>query len=290
MGYQVTIFDNLYRGRFEYVEDLVASGKASFVKGDIRDVDLVRETMKGGTYVFHEAAVCINYSMAQPEESMDINIRGTYNVFKAALDAGVKKLIFSSSASVYGNPVYLPMGEDHPLNPITPYCISKIADEYLLKMFSAKGLKYITLRNFNVYGLRQSVDAYYTSVILSFVKKIMNHEQPVILGDGSQSMDFINVYDVVKANILAMESDVENEVFNVGYGEHTSVKVLAETIIELFHEDIKPLYRGETNVIVQRRQADISKIRRMLGFNPEIKLKNGLDDIVSDIIARPNYY
>jgi UDP-glucose 4-epimerase len=290
LGYDVVVFDNLFRGRFEYVEDLVNSGKASFVKGDVRDFDLVRETVKGSAYVFHEAAVCINYSMAQPEESMDINIQGTHNVLKAASDGGVKKLIFSSSASVYGNPVYLPMGEDHPLNPITPYCVSKIADEYLLKMFSNRGLKYITLRNFNVYGLRQSVDAYYTSVILSFVKRIMNHEPPMILGDGKQSMDFVNVSDVVDANILAMESDVENEVFNVGSGESTSVKELAEMIIEIFGEDIKPVYHGETKVIVQRRQADISKIEKFLGFKPEIKLKKGLDEIVKDIVAKPDYY
>jgi UDP-glucose 4-epimerase len=228
--------------------------------------------------------------MAQPEESMDINIQGTHNVLKASLESGVKKLVFSSSASVYGNPIYLPMDEDHPLNPITPYCVSKIADEFLLKMFSSKGLKYIALRNFNVYGLRQSVDAYYTSVILSFVKKIMNHEPPMILGDGSQSMDFINVYDVVNANVLAMESGVENEIFNVGSGESTSVKELAEMIIEIFGEDIKPIYHGETKIIVQRRQADISKIGRILGFKPEIKLKNGLDEIVSDIVAKPDYY
>jgi UDP-glucose 4-epimerase len=290
MGYHVVILDNLFRGRFDYVEDLVKSGKASFVKGDIRDASLVRETVKGSQYVFHEAAVCINYSLVQPEESMDINIQGTYNVLKAALEAGVKKLVFSSSASVYGNPIHLPMGEDHPLNPITPYCISKITDEFLLKMFSNKGLKYVALRNFNVYGLRQSVDAYYTSVILSFVKKIMNHEPPVILGDGSQSMDFINVYDVVNANVLALESDVENEVFNVGSGESTSVKELAEMIIEIFGENIKPTYHGETKIIVQRRQADITKIRTVLGFKPEIKLKKGLDEIVSDIIAKPNYY
>jgi UDP-glucose 4-epimerase len=289
-GYDVVVFDNLFRGRYEYVEDLVSSGKASFVKGDVRDFDLVRQTIKGSKCVFHEAAVCINYSMAQPEESMDINIQGTHNVLKAALEGGVKKLIFSSSASVYGNPVYLPMGEDHPLNPITPYCVSKIADEYLLKMFSNRGLKYIALRNFNVYGLRQSVDAYYTSVILSFVKRIMNREPPMILGDGKQSMDFVNVSDVVNANLLAMESDVENEVFNVGSGESTSVKELAEMIIEIFGEDMKPIYHGETKVIVQRRQADISKIGKFLGFKPETKLKNGLDEIARDIVARPDYY
>lgn len=290
MGYKVLIIDNLFRGRLQYIEDLLNAGKASFVNGDIRDLDLVRKSIHGSSYVFHDAAVCINYSLAAPEESMDINLRGSFNVFKAALEAGVKKVIFASSASVYGNPIRLPMSEDHPLNPITPYCVSKIADEFLLKMFSNQGLKYIALRNFNVYGPRQSTDAYYTSVILSFVKKISNNSSPVILGDGSQSMDFVNIHDVVDANILAMESDVENEVFNVGSGTSTSVRELAETIIELFRSSVKPTYVEEQKIIVRRRQADITKINRLLGFKPKVEIKDGLKDVVSDILAKPSYY
>jgi len=290
MGYKVLIIDNLFRGRLQYIEDLLNAGKASFVNGDIRDLDLVRKAIHGSSYVFHDAAVCINYSLAAPEESMDINLRGSFNVFKAALEAGVKKVVFASSASVYGNPIRLPMSEDHPLNPITPYCVSKIADEFLLKMFSNQGLKYIALRNFNVYGPRQSTDAYYTSVILSFVKKISNNSSPVILGDGSQSMDFVNIHDVVDANILAMESDVENEVFNVGSGTSTSVRELAETIIELFRSSVKPTYVEEQKIIVRRRQADITKINRLLGFKPKVEIKDGLKDVVSDILAKPSYY
>jgi UDP-glucose 4-epimerase len=290
MGYKVLIIDNLFRGRLQYIEDLLNAGKASFVNGDIRDLDLVRKAIHGSSYVFHDAAVCINYSLAAPEESMDINLRGSFNVFKAAVEAGVKKVIFASSASVYGNPIRLPMSEDHPLNPITPYCVSKIADEFLLKMFSNQGLKYIALRNFNVYGPRQSTDAYYTSVILSFVKKISNNSSPVILGDGSQSMDFVNIHDVVDANILAMESDVENEVFNVGSGTSTSVRELAETIIELFRSSVKPTYVEEQKIIVRRRQADITKINRLLGFKPKVEIKDGLKDVVSDILAKPSYY
>jgi UDP-glucose 4-epimerase len=290
MGYKVLIIDNLFRGRLQYIEDLLNAGKASFVNGDIRDLDMVRKAIHGSSYVFHDAAVCINYSLAAPEESMDINLRGSFNVFKAAVEAGVKKVIFASSASVYGNPIRLPMSEDHPLNPITPYCVSKIADEFLLKMFSNQGLKYIALRNFNVYGPRQSTDAYYTSVILSFVKKISNNSSPVILGDGSQSMDFVNIHDVVDANILAMESDVENEVFNVGSGTSTSVRELAETIIELFRSSVKPTYVEEQKIIVRRRQADITKINRLLGFKPKVEIKDGLKDVVSDILAKPSYY
>ena len=130
LGYQVVILDNLVRGKWDYIKDLVDEKKASFVEGDIRNPSIVREVVKGAKYVFHEAAVCINYSQKYPEESIDINVNGSFNVFKAAAEARVERLIFASSASVYGNPQHLPMNEDHPLNPITPYCVSKIAGEY----------------------------------------------------------------------------------------------------------------------------------------------------------------
>jgi len=290
LGYQVVILDNLTRGRYEYIKDLVEKKKATFIEGDIRNPSIVSDVLNGAKYIFHEAAVCINYSQKYPEESIDINVNGSFNVFKAAATAGVKKLIFASSASVYGNPLYLPMNEAHPLNPITPYCVSKIAGEYFLKIFDQQGLKYNILRYFNVYGPRQSIDAYYTSVIINFMKKVQEEEAPVICGDGSQSMDFINVHDVVEANILAMESDVSGEVFNVGGGTSTTVKELAETIIKLFKKDLKPEYQKELKIIVRRRQADISKIKHMLKFEPKVNLEKGLEEIARDIVAHPNYY
>jgi UDP-glucose 4-epimerase len=290
LGYQVVILDNLTRGRYEYIKDLVEEKKATFINGDIRTPSLVSAVLKGAKYVFHEAAVCINYSLKHAEESIDINVAGSFNVFKVAAAAGVKKLIFSSSASVYGNPLYIPMDENHPLNPITPYCASKIAGEYFLKMFGSHGLKYNILRYFNVYGPRQSTDAYYTSVIINFMKRIQEGEAPVICGDGSQSMDFVNVHDVVEANILAMESDVWGEVFNVGSGTSTTVKELAETIIKSFKSNVKPVYQKEVKIIVQRRQAEISKIKKMLKFEPKVNLGKGLKEIAKDIVIHPSYY
>lgn len=291
LGYQVVILDNLSRGRYEYIKDLVEKKKATFVKGDIRNASVVNEVLKGAKYVFHEAAVCINYSQKHPEESIDININGSFNVFKAATKAGVNKLIFASSASVYGNPSYLPMDENHPLKPITPYCVSKITGEYFLKIFALQGLKYNILRYFNVYGPRQNIDAYYTSVIINFMKKVREGSAPVICGDGSQSMDFINVHDVVDANILAMKSNVWGEVFNVGSGTSTSVKQLAEIIIRLFNKkNLKPTYQRDMKIIVQRRQAEISKIKKVLGFEPKVTLEDGLKEVADDIIAHPNNY
>ena len=290
MGYHLVIIDNLLRGKYEYIEDLVTAGKASFFQGDIRDADLVRKVIKGSLYVFHEAAVCINYSLVHPEESIDANVRGTFNVLKASTEADVKKVIFASSASVYGNPVYLPMDEKHPLNPITPYCVGKIAGEYLLKMFYRQGLRYVALRNFNVYGPRQSTDAFYTSVIINFVKRLKDHLSPVIYGDGSQSMDFIHVQDVVNASILAMESNIENEIFNLGSGISTSVNKLVDIVTKHLDIDIKPTYVKETKIIVRKRQADITKIRKMLGFEPKISLKDGLKEVIADILAHPSFY
>lgn len=250
----------------------------------------MHDTLKGARYVFHEAAVCINYSQQNPEESIETNVNGSFNVFKAAAETGVEKLVFASSASVYGNPLYLPMDENHPLNPITPYCVSKIAGEYFLRIFGPKGLKYNILRYFNVYGPRQSVDAFYTSVIINFMKEVQENRAPMICGDGSQSMDFVNVHDLVEANILAAHSDVSGEVFNVGSGTSTTVKELAETIIKLFNKNLKPIYQKETKVIVRRRQAKISKIKRLLKFEPKVELGDGLREIAKDITAHPDYY
>jgi UDP-glucose 4-epimerase len=290
LGYEVVMLDNLVRGRYQYIKNLVDDGKATFVEGDIKNPSLLRKTFKDAKYVFHEAAVCINYSLEHAEESIETNVNGSFNVFKAAAEAGAEKLIFASSASVYGNPVTLPMREDHSLSPITPYCVSKIAGEYFLRIFGPKGLKYNILRYFNVYGPRQNVDAYYTSVIINFMKNSQENKPLVICGDGSQSMDFINIHDVVEANILAAQSDVRGEVFNVGSGTSTSVKQLAEATIKLFNKDLEIVYRKELNIIVRRRQADISKIKKLLGFRPKIGLNEGLAEIAKDIQVHPENY
>ncbi len=290
LGYDILLFDNLYRGRYDYIKDLVDQKRAEFVEGDIRNRDEVRQVVKDAKYVFHEAAVCINYSQKCPEESVEINVDGSFNVFKAAADSGVEKLVFASSASVYGNPTYLPMDENHPLNPIPPYCVSKIAGEYFLRIFSQQGLKFNVLRYFNVYGPRQSVDAFYTSVIINFMKKVKADQAPVISGDGSQSMDFINIHDLVEANVLAAQSNVSGEAFNVGSGTSTSVKQLAETIIALMGKKVKPIYQKEQKIIVRRRQAGISKIKTMLGFTPKVTLEEGLAEIAKDIQVHPENY
>jgi len=276
LGYHVVIVDNLLRGRYEYIEDLVNNGEASFVNGDIRNYELMRRTVKDSTHVFHLAAVCINYSVEHPQESLNVNVQGTFNVLKAASEADVEKVVFASSASVYGNPLYVPMDENHPLQPLTPYCVAKISCEYLLQMFARQGLKYVAFRNFNVYGPRQSIDAFYTSVIMKFAEALRNHEKPVVYGDGTQSMDFIYVDDVVDAYVKALESNVKNQIFNLGSGTSTSVNTLLNVMCNHFNATVDPAYRKEKMVLVRQRQADISKAKRLLGFKPETSLDEGL--------------
>ena len=289
-GYFVRALDNLGRGNVKYIQPLIDKGKIEFIDGDVRYSDAVDKSMKDIDYVFHEAAVCINRSLVYPKESIDINLNGSHNVFKAALDNDVKKVIFASSASVYGEPQILPMSEDHPLNPITPYCVSKIAREYLLTFFARYGLNYFVLRYFNIYGLRQNIDAYYTSVIILFVKRLLNNRPPLIDGDGSQSMDFVNVKDVVRANLLAMESDVVNEVVNVGSGKSTSIAELAQVLIKSVGAEVKPIFNPRESVLVTHRRADVTKAKKLLGFEAMVNIEDGLNEVAHDIAKNPEFY
>ncbi|MGQ9582477.1 MAG: SDR family NAD(P)-dependent oxidoreductase [Thermoplasmatota archaeon] len=289
-GHFVRVLDNLSRGRLRHIQPLIDAGKVEFMDGDIRYMDAVNRAMAGVEYVFHEAAICINRSQTHPQEAIDINLNGSHNVFKAALDQKVRKVLFASSASVYGEPKRLPMAESHELNPLTPYCVSKIACEYLLRFFARQGLRHISFRYFNVYGLRQSTDAYYTSVIILFIKRILAGQSPQIMGDGSQTMDFVNVRDIVQANVLGMESEVSNEVFNVATGTQTSVRDLAHILLEsLNRKGIQPEFLPR-NVLVKNREADISKIQAMLGYRVSVDAKTGLAEVARDIIAHPEDY
>jgi UDP-glucose 4-epimerase len=288
-GYNVRVLDVLSRGNLEYIQPLIDKRKVEFIDGDIRYNDVVDKSMKDVDYVFHEAATNINRSQAYPEESFDVNFRGSYIVFKSALDHNVKKVMFASSASVYGQPKTLPISENHDLNPITPYCVSKLASEHLLKFFARSGLKFITFRYFNVYGLRQHTDAYYTSVIILFLKSLLNDKPPLVMGNGEQSMDFVNVKDVVRANIMGMESDVENEILNIGSGKSTTIRNLAYMLTDIMGKDVKPRFKPR-DVIVTERRADIRKAKDLLGFEPEIGLQEGMREVAEDIKKHPERY
>ena len=274
----VVVLDNFINGKMDNLKEI--SSKITVIEGDIRDGMCVLEACKGCKAIFHEAAVGIKRCEKYPNDSIDINIRGTLNIIKGAI-ANNSKLIFASSASVYGNPIYVPMDENHPLNPITPYCVSKVSCEYLIKSFTRKGLQYVILRYFNVYGPRQPITAYYTSVIINFIKNLLNGKPSTIFGDGSQSLDFIYVKDVARANLLALQKDeMSNGVFNVGSGTETTINELYSLLAKICgKEDIKPNYMPETNIIVKRRLADISKISKH-GFKISVSLEEGLKETV----------
>jgi UDP-glucose 4-epimerase len=287
-GYHVVLLDNLQRGKIEYISDLVSKNQAEFVQGDVREYKTVLDCMKDAKYVFHEASLCINYCFVHPEECLSVNIDGSFNVFKIAKELGVKRVIFASSASVYGNATRFPTNEYDQLSPLTPYCVSKIAGEYLLKI---SGVEYNILRYFNVYGARQSTDAYYTSVIVNFIKKLTANEQPIIHGDGEQTMDFVNIQDIVEANYLAMTTKRVNGVYNVASGESTSVNELFRLLAQILGSKIEPTYKPfpASGKLVTRRQADISLIKS-IGWRTKIDLKKGLSELVDDVRKNPSFY
>lgn len=278
--YRIRILDNMTRGDRDRVADLVATGNVELVEQDVRYGGAVRAAMRGCTHVIHFATVSINKSIADPHESIDINMTGNHNVFAAAADEGVRRLVFASSASVYGEPKRLPMHEDDELRPLTPYCISKRTGEDLLGFYQRQhGLSWIALRFFNVYGPGQRIEAYYTSVINHFVQRLYRGEPPVIDGKGEQSMDFVHVADLAKSVVLALESERANMPINIGTGVDTSIAALAKILIDAVGADVEPVFQPR-DVLVSRRAADIGRARDVLGWAPTISVEEGMADLV----------
>jgi UDP-glucose 4-epimerase len=283
--YKVRIMDNMTRGDRDRIKGWMSQGDVELIEKDVRYGGAVREAMRGCTHVIHFATVSINKSVADPHESIDINMTGNHNVFAAAADEGVRRLVFASSASVYGEPERLPMHEDDTLRPLTPYCISKRTGEDLLGFYQRqKGLSWIALRFFNVYGPGQKVEAYYTSVINHFVERLVKGEPPVIDGKGEQSMDFVHVADIARAVVLALESEQDNVPINVGTGIDTSIADLAKILIDAVGADVEPLFNPR-DVLVSRRAADITRAKEVLGWEPTITVEDGMSDLVRRSIS-----
>ena len=284
-GYRVRIFDNMFRGDRDKIAELCADGRVELIDQDVRYGGAVHQAMKGCESVIHFAAVSINKSQADPYESIDINMVGNHNVFAAAADHGVRRLVFASSASVYGDPEKIPMHEDDPLHPLTPYCISKRAGEDLLGFYQRRAdLSWIALRFFNVYGEGQKTTAYYTSVINHFVNRLKNGEPPIIDGRGEQSMDFIHVHDIARATVLALEAERANLPINVGTGIDTSIATLARILIDAVGAEVEPQFNPR-DVLVSRRAADTTRARDVLGFEPSIAVEDGMTNLVKATLA-----
>jgi UDP-glucose 4-epimerase len=279
-GHRVRIYDNMFRGDRDAVERLAAGGAVDLVDQDIRYGGAVHAAMRGSDVVIHLAAMSINKSVADPYESVDLNVSGTHNVIAAGADHGVRRLVFASSASVYGDPQKLPMHEDDPLDPLTPYCIAKRTGEDLLRYYQRRsGLSWLALRFFNVYGPGQKTTAYYTSVINHFVTRLREGKPPVIDGRGEQSMDFIHVHDIARSVVAAVEAECDNVPVNIGTGVDTSVATLAKILIDAVGSDVTPEFNPR-DVLVSRRAADITRAREVLGWEPTITVEDGMRALV----------
>jgi UDP-glucose 4-epimerase len=278
---EVRVLDNFVRGTWGNLSAALETGRTNVIEGDIRDIPLVDRACEGVDYVFHEAALRITQCADVPREAVEVLIGGTLNVLESAVRHGIKKIVAASSASVYGEPSYLPIDERHPFNNRTMYGAGKIAGEQLLRAyFTASGLPYVAFRYFNVYGPRMDTVGVYTEVMIRWLDAIEANQPPLIFGTGEQSMDFVYVGDVARANLLALESDVTDEVFNVGTGVQTSLKELCDLILKLDNSSLKPEYREARKVgNVQARRAAVEKAKKMLGFSSEVTLEQGLREL-----------
>lgn len=282
-GWRVRILDNNYRVDPATARRVAALDGVEVVEGDVRYPAILEKAVPGVEAIVHLAAVCLNKSISSPTESLDVNLGGTQNVIDAAVRHGVRRFVFASSASVYGNPTSLPMRETDAPSPLTPYCIAKLSAEHLLRFHAERaGLSWMALRLFNVYGPGQQTDAYYTSVVLAFLRRLINGEAPVIDGRGEQSMDFIYVADIARAFGLALDSSVSGAVLNVGSGQDTTVMQLAEELIRLLGLDVLPTFRPR-EVLVTQRRADIEHIREVLGWEPSVGLAEGLASVIDHL-------
>jgi UDP-glucose 4-epimerase len=280
---EVVVLDNLVRGRQANLAYARSLGEVDVVEGDITNVDLVRRLTDGKDLVFHLAALRITQCAEQPRLALEVLVDGTFNVFEAAREAGVKKVITSSTASVYGLAEQFPTTErHHPYNNDTFYGAAKVFNEGMLRSFHAMyGLDYVALRYFNVYGPRMDIYGVYTEVLIRWMERIEAGQPPLILGDGSQTMDFVHVADIARANIKAAEAPVTNDVFNIASGVETSLKELAQALSDVMKSDLAPEHGPARTVnAVTRRLADTSHARTLLGFEAEIDLRQGLESLV----------
>jgi len=289
---EVVVYDNFARGKKEYLTEQLIDPRCSIfpVGGDIRDIDILDTAMKGKDYVISLAAMWLLHCKDYPRTAFEVNIAGTFNVFEACVKNNIKKLIWSSSASVYGDAVELPMTESHPFNNKNFYGATKIAGEAMATAFNDRyELKVIGLRYMNVYGPHQDQTAAYTGVVPIMLNKIEANESPVINGDGSQAYDFIYVEDVARCNVDALKSDTAFGMYNVGTEVQTSIRELCDLILELKNSDLKVTYKpysaDDARALVQNRIGSRRKAEEELGFKFKYELREGLQKLIEWRIA-----
>lgn len=280
---EVIVLDNLVRGRRQNLAQALCHDAVYLVEGDISDRPLVADLVHGTDFVFHLAAIRITQCASEPRLALEVLVDGTYDIVEAAAAAGVRKVIASSSASVYGLATQFPTAEDHhPYANDTLYGAAKTFNEGLLRSFHAmQGLDYVALRYFNVYGPRMDVHGVYTEVLIRWMEQIEAGLPPLILGDGTQTMDFVFTEDIARANLMAAESVATDEVFNIGSGTETSLLELAAALLRVMGSEL-PVEFGPARAVnsVTRRLADVAQAEKRLGWRAEVGLEEGLRRLV----------
>ena len=284
---EVIVYDNLTRGKVSNISASLADPRCSIFPdgGDIRDIDVLNVAISKVDAVVHLAAMWLLHSKEYPRTAFEVNVQGTFNVLEACVKNNIERLVFSSSASVYGDAVEIPMTESHPFNNRNFYGASKIAGEAIARAFHDRyGLSYVGLRYMNVYGPHQDQTAAYTGVIPIMLNKIDSGETPVINGDGTQAYDFVTARDAARCNVLALKSEVEDEFFNVGTGVQTSIQELCNLILELRNSELsvefKPYSAEDARRLVQNRIGSVEKADKMLNFMYQDSLREGLADLI----------
>ena len=281
---EIVVLDNFSRGSRENLARADASGRLRIVEGDVRDAATVAQALEGATVVFHQAAIRITQCAEEPRLAREVLVDGTFNVLEAAARAGVRKVVAASSASVYGLAEEFPTAEaHHPYANRTLYGAAKLFNEGMLRSFNEMyGLDYVALRYFNVYGPRMDVHGAYTEVLIRWMEAIAAGRPPVIFGTGTDTMDFVHVEDIARANLLAATSAMTDSVYNIGTGVETSLNVLAATLLAVMQSPLRPGYAPPRKVnAVPRRLASIDNARRLLGFRARIALDDGLRSLVA---------
>ena len=280
---EIIIYDNFFRGTMDNLESALEDPRVSIFPhgGDILQRDILDKAMEGVDGVFHLAALWILQCHEYPDSAFDVNVRGTFNVIMAAIKNKVKRVVYSSSASVYGDAVKIPMVEDHPYNNYTFYGASKIAGEHFFKSLGRRyGLNWVGLRYMNVYGPRQDYKGAYIAVMHKILDRIEQGESPIVFGDGSQQYDFIHVTDVARSNTLAMCSEATEQCYNVGRGIGTSIKELTELLLDLTGSDLPIKYEPAGLTFVTNRVGCPEAAARDLDFTWTIDLEEGMQSLI----------
>ncbi len=277
-GYQVTILDDLSTGEMENIKELLKKGSVQFIQDSITNFSLLKELFQGAIYVFHQAALpSVPRSVKDPLAASEVNITGTLNVLLAARDNKVRKVVYASSSSVYGDTPTLPKKEDMVPHPQSPYAVSKLAGEHYCRVFQeVYGLATACLRYFNVYGPRQNPDSQYAAVIPRFIRWASEGSPLIIFGDGEQTRDFTFIADAVEADILAAEGNASG-VFNIGRGKSITINELAKLVIKLTGNNVEPVHQEPREGDIRHSLADISKAKT-LGYEPRYNLEEGLEE------------